>query len=59
MLQSPALQSVVGIAIGLAVGAVCRWFDIPCPAPPRVIGAVIVIAMTLGFVVSGRIGTAP
>ncbi|HVC61315.1 MAG TPA: DUF1427 family protein [Acetobacteraceae bacterium] len=53
------LQFIVGIAVGFAVGVVCRWLDIPSPAPPRIIGAVILIAMTLGFIAGGRIGAAP
>jgi XapX domain-containing protein len=53
------LQSVIGFAVGLAVGAVCRWFDIPSPAPPRIIGAVILIAMTLGFIAGGRFVASP
>jgi XapX domain-containing protein len=53
------LQSIAGIALGLAVGAFCRWFDIPSPAPPRIIGALILIAMTLGFLAGGWVVAAP
>jgi XapX domain-containing protein len=28
----------------------CRWFDIPLPAPPKLVGALLVVAMTTGFV---------
>jgi XapX domain-containing protein len=28
----------------------CRWFDIPLPAPPKLVGALLVVAMTAGFV---------
>lgn len=38
-----------GIALGFLIGAGCRWFDLPLPAPPRVTGAMLVVAMTLGF----------
>ncbi|MGD1876023.1 MAG: DUF1427 family protein [Kiloniellaceae bacterium] len=41
--------ALLGIALGLAIGAGCRWFDIPLPAPPRLVGALLVVAMTLGF----------
>lgn len=47
------LQSFAGVALGLAVGAFCRGFEIPSPAPPHIIGAVILIAMTLGFLAGG------
>jgi XapX domain-containing protein len=49
------LQAVAGIVIGLTVGAFCRVFDIPSPAPPRIVGAVILIAMTLGFISAGQL----
>ncbi|MDA8052474.1 MAG: DUF1427 family protein [Rhodospirillales bacterium] len=49
------LQAIVGIGLGFAVGAFCRVFDIPSPAPPRITGAVILIAMTLGFIAGGFI----
>jgi XapX domain-containing protein len=38
-----------GLLLGLAIGAACRWFDLPLPAPPRLVGALLVLAMTLGF----------
>lgn len=42
--------ALLGVALGLAIGAACRWFDIPLPAPPKLVGALLVVAMTLGFV---------
>jgi XapX domain-containing protein len=38
-----------GVLLGLCIGAACRWFDIPLPAPPKFVGALLVVAMTLGF----------
>jgi XapX domain-containing protein len=43
---------VVGIVLGLAIGAGCRLYDIPLPAPVRFIGACVLMMMTLGFVVA-------
>ena len=43
------MNELIGILLGLGIGAACRWFDIPAPAPPRVTGALLVAAMTLGF----------
>jgi XapX domain-containing protein len=43
------IKSAAGIALGLLIGAGCRWFDIPVPAPPKFIGAVLVVAMTVGY----------
>lgn len=41
---------MVGIVLGLTIGFCCRWFDIPLPSPPNLVGALLVVAMTLGFV---------
>lgn len=39
----------LALALGLSIGLGCRWFDLPLPAPPRIVGALLVVAMTLGF----------
>ncbi len=43
------MSAVWGITLGLLIGAGCRWFDLPLPAPPRIVGALLVVTMTLGF----------
>ena len=48
------LKIVAGIALGLLIGAGCRLFDVPVPAPPRLIGAFLVVAMTLGYLGADR-----
>jgi XapX domain-containing protein len=47
------MSEVLGILLGVAIGVACRWFDLPLPAPPRIIGALLVVAMTLGFIATG------
>ncbi|WOE75531.1 DUF1427 family protein [Alterisphingorhabdus coralli] len=42
--------SFTGILLGFAIGYGCRSFDLPLPAPPKLVGALLVVAMTLGFV---------
>lgn len=49
------IASFVGLVLGLCVGAGCRFFDIPSPAPPRLIGACLLLAMTLGFVAADHV----
>lgn len=49
------MRLLIGILVSLAVGAGCRFFDIPVPSPPVVPGAVLVIAMTLGYSVTNRL----
>ena len=48
-------KSFIGLLIGFLIGAACRRFDIPSPAPPRLLGALLVVAMTLGYIVTGRL----
>ena len=45
----------IGLVVGLIIGAGCRFFDIPSPAPPRLIGALLLVAMTLGFIAAGQL----
>ena len=44
------LAALIGLTTGFLIGAGCRYFDIPSPAPPRLIGACLLVSMTLGFV---------
>lgn len=45
---------VAGIALGFAIGFGCRWFGIPVPAPPVLVGALLVVAMTCGYLLADR-----
>ena len=49
------IKSAAGIALGLLIGAGCRWLDVPVPAPPRFIGAVLVVAMTVGYLSADKV----
>jgi XapX domain-containing protein len=46
------MKIVLGLLLGLAIGAACRWTDIPLPSPPKLIGAVLVVAMTVGYLLA-------
>lgn len=48
------MKEAIGILVGLLIGAGCRWFGVPSPAPPQLIGALLVMAMTVGFLVMDR-----
>jgi XapX domain-containing protein len=43
------MKVVIGLAVSALVGAGCRFFDIPVPSPPVLPGALLVVAMTLGY----------
>jgi XapX domain-containing protein len=49
------MRVVVGLILGLFIGAGCRWFDIPVPSPPKLVGALLVVAMTIGYMATDRI----
>ena len=49
------LKVIVGILLGLLIGVACRWFDIPVPSPPKLTGALLVVAMTVGYLVTDKL----
>lgn len=49
------LKTLIGFALAFALGAACRWIDIPVPAPNRLIGALLVLAVTLGYLAADRV----
>jgi XapX domain-containing protein len=46
-----AVKSLVGLVLAFAIGFACRAFGIPSPAPPVLVGALLVVAMTIGYLV--------
>ncbi|MGR4876324.1 DUF1427 family protein [Pseudoxanthomonas sp. LARHCG66] len=48
------MLTVLGLVLALAIGMGCRLLDVPLPAPPRLQGALLVVAMTAGFLVAER-----
>jgi XapX domain-containing protein len=48
------MKLVLGFLIAFAVGAACRYFDIPAPAPPALAGALLVMSMSLGYITVDR-----
>ena len=40
---------LIGFVLSFLIGAGCRYFDIPAASPPVIPGALIVLAMTLGY----------
>jgi XapX domain-containing protein len=48
------MKSVIGIALAFALGFACRAFGIPSPAPPLILGALLVMTMTIGYIAVDR-----
>lgn len=48
------MKAVIGLALAFAFGFACRSFGIPSPAPPLIVGALLVMAMTVGYVLVDR-----
>jgi len=49
------IMSLLGVVLALAIGIGCRLLDIPVPAPPRLSGALLVLAMSSGFLLADRL----
>ena len=46
---------LIGLVLSFLIGAACRYFDIPAASPPVIPGALIVLAMTLGYTSMDRV----
>jgi XapX domain-containing protein len=53
------MKSVVGLVLAFSLGFACRGFGIPSPAPPSILGALLVMAMTVGYIVVDRYAITP
>jgi XapX domain-containing protein len=48
------MKVLVGAIVAFLIGAGCRFFDVPVPSPPVLPGALLVVAMTLGYSATDR-----
>lgn len=46
-------EGLLGILVALALGAVIRLLRLPIPAPPTIVGALMVLGLTLGYLGAG------
>ena len=49
------MKTALAFVIALLIGAGCRWFEIPVPSPPKLIGALLVLTMTAGYLATDRL----
>jgi XapX domain-containing protein len=45
---------IIGLLLGFAIGLGCSLFNIPVPAPPVLIGALLVVSMTVGYIATEK-----
>lgn len=43
------MKIAVGLLLAVCVGIGCRWFGIPLPGPPAIMGAAMAVAMATGY----------
>jgi XapX domain-containing protein len=48
------MKVAIGIALAFAIGVGCRLTTVPLPAPPVLIGALLVVAMSVGYAATDR-----
>jgi XapX domain-containing protein len=53
------MKATIGLVLAFLVGFGCRAFGIPSPAPPMILGALLVVAMTIGYIAADRVMTRP
>ena len=48
-----AYPSWLGIVVALLIGGLVRMLRLPIPSPPTLLGALMVVAMTVGYLLTG------
>ena len=53
------MKSAIGLLFGFVLGGGCRWLEIPVPSPPKLMGALLVVATTIGYMTVDNYLTKP
>jgi XapX domain-containing protein len=48
------VKFIVGVVIALLVGAACRYFNLPVPAPPSLLGVLLIAAISAGYILTDK-----
>jgi XapX domain-containing protein len=48
-------KTVLGVIVGILIGVGCRFFGIPLPGPPAILGAFLAVAMATGYTVTDKV----
>lgn len=51
------IKIFAGLVLGLLIGSACRWFDIPLPGPPKLVGALLIVSITIGYTATDKLIT--
>jgi XapX domain-containing protein len=46
-----------GLVVAVIIGIGCRWFGIPLPGPPAIMGAAMAVAMASGYTATDHLLT--
>lgn len=49
------MRLVSGFLVAFGIGVFCRLCKIPSPAPQAILGSLLVVAMSAGYVVAGHL----
>jgi XapX domain-containing protein len=47
------MKILLGFLLAFGIGSVCRFAGIPSPAPNAILGSLLVVSMSLGYVAAG------
>ena len=48
------MKILLGFLLAFGIGAICRFAGIPSPAPNAILGSLLVVSMSLGYVTAGQ-----
>ena len=49
------MKLLIGFLVAFGVGAFCRLCRIPSPAPQAIVGSLLILAMSSGYLVAGQL----
>jgi XapX domain-containing protein len=47
-------ENLLGFLLAFGIGAICRFAKIPSPAPNAILGSLLVVSMSFGYVTAGH-----
>jgi XapX domain-containing protein len=48
------MKLLAGFLLAFGIGAFCRLIRVPSPAPQAIVGSLLVVTMSVGYVTAGR-----